>query len=41
MEAILAGLLAWSIEIFVALSAMFLLKREEKKVINRRNKNVN
>ncbi len=38
MKALMAGLLAWFIEISVALIAFGLLKREESKVIKRRKK---
>jgi hypothetical protein len=38
MEALMAGLLAWSIEFLVALTGLCILAREEKKVVNRRKK---
>ena len=36
MEAIYAGILAWTIELTVAVSILGILKREERKVIERR-----
>jgi hypothetical protein len=36
MEAIYAGILAWTIELTVAISILGILKREERKVIERR-----
>jgi|TARA_A100001201_G_scaffold140290_1_gene133240 hypothetical protein len=39
MDAIYAGLLAWGIELSVAILMMAVLKREENKVIARRKKN--
>ncbi len=36
MKALMAGLMAWTIEISVALTAFALLKKEESKVIKRR-----
>ena len=39
MNAIYAGLLAWGIELSVAILMMAILKREENKVIARRKKN--
>ena len=39
MDAIYAGLLAWAIELSVAILMMAVLKREENKVIPRRKKN--
>ena len=38
MKAVIAGLLAWTIEILVAFTGLYLLSREEKKVVNRRKK---
>ena len=35
MEAIYAGILAWTIELTVAISILGILKREERKVIER------
>ena len=40
MKALMAGLLAWPIEISVALTAFALLKREESKVIKRRKNKI-
>tara|TARA_Y100000361_G_C11151796_1_gene341542 strand:+ start:1292 stop:1414 length:123 start_codon:yes stop_codon:yes gene_type:complete len=37
MQAVFAGLLAWSIETGVALLGLYLLKREETKVVEGRN----
>jgi len=37
MEAILAGTTAWAIEITIALTILYLMKREEEKVIKRRH----
>ncbi len=39
MNALYAGLLAWGIELSVAILMMAILKREENKVIARRKKN--
>tara|TARA_Y100001951_G_C11250593_1_gene246124 strand:+ start:87 stop:215 length:129 start_codon:yes stop_codon:yes gene_type:complete len=39
MDAIIAGLLAWSIELIVATLMFLLLTHEENKVIKRRKKN--
>jgi hypothetical protein len=36
MEAIYAGILAWTIELTIAVSILGILKREERKVIERR-----
>tara|TARA_R100000008_G_C3578521_1_gene166817 strand:- start:1575 stop:1694 length:120 start_codon:yes stop_codon:yes gene_type:complete len=38
MEAVFAGLTAWTIEIGIACLGLYLLKREENKVIQRRKK---
>ena len=38
MKAVFAGLAAWTIELFIAMLALYLLKREETKVINKRKK---
>lgn len=38
MEAIYAGLLAWTIELSIAFSILYILKHEENKVIKRRAK---
>jgi hypothetical protein len=38
MDAILAGTTAWAIEIGIALALLYLVKREEDKVIKRRKK---
>ncbi len=39
MEALQAGLLAWTIELLVVGIALLLLKHEEEKVYRRRDKN--
>jgi hypothetical protein len=39
MDAVLAGLTAWAIEISIAGTFLYLLIREEKKVILRRKQN--
>tara|TARA_Y100001938_G_C8098050_1_gene439494 strand:+ start:1011 stop:1133 length:123 start_codon:yes stop_codon:yes gene_type:complete len=36
MEAIYAGILAWTIELTIAVSILGILKKEERKVIERR-----
>ena len=41
MDAIKAGLLAWTLEALVAISMLLVLKREEHKVLKRREKNEN
>jgi|TARA_B110000263_G_C14902884_1_gene326914 hypothetical protein len=38
MDAIYAGLTAWSIELLITALFLFILNREENKVISRRNK---
>jgi len=38
MEALMAGMLAWGIEITIALSMFYILHREEQKVFQRRKK---
>jgi hypothetical protein len=38
MKAIFAGMMAWAIELSIAAIFLFILKREETKVISRRNK---
>jgi len=38
MDAIYAGLTAWTIELSITAAFLFILKREENKVISRRNK---
>ena len=41
MDAIKAGLLAWTLVGLVAISMLLVLKREEHKVLKRREKNEN
>tara|TARA_R100000008_G_C3574239_1_gene164172 strand:- start:736 stop:849 length:114 start_codon:yes stop_codon:yes gene_type:complete len=36
MEAVLAGLMAWGIEVSIAILLLYVVKREEQKVIRRR-----
>jgi len=36
MKAVLAGIMAWAIEITIVLFLLYLVKREERKVIERR-----
>jgi|TARA_R100001163_G_scaffold44902_1_gene33822 hypothetical protein len=38
MEALYAGLLAWTIELSIAFSILYVLKHEENKVIKKRGK---
>jgi|TARA_Y100000401_G_C8325787_1_gene228173 hypothetical protein len=38
MQAVFAGVMAWTIEVGIVLLALYLLKREETKVIERRKK---
>jgi hypothetical protein len=39
MQALFAGVLAWGIELGVVILVLYILRREENKVIQRRKKN--